>query len=124
MLALYIVDFSVAPSPPGAFGELLCTVSPVPAGTRSSTHIFTTQPFTSYYLQVGGAAGAGGAVGVALTCTPGTGASPCFFGAVVADTGDDDGTPDIGGPVPPPSAGVGPPDTGSGGYLRPSRGQD
>lgn len=110
VIGLYTVDYSVAPSPPGALKDVACFVSPI--GTGSVTHAFTTQPFTSYYMQVGGAASAGDAVYVALTCTPGSGAAPCFFGAVIGpDTGDDDG-----GPIPAPGI-VGPPDTGSGGYL-------
>jgi len=110
VMVVYKLDFRNGPSPPGALSELACVFKP---GEDFPVHTFTTEVFTTYYVQIGGAAGAGGALSVLLSCQRPPGQSPCVFGidpsGISIDTGDHDGAPDMGG--------VAPPETGSGGYL-------
>lgn len=118
VMAVYKIDYSINPSPLGALTQIACVFKPE---EDFPGYTLTTEPFTSYYVQIGGAAGAGGPLSVLLSCTPGAGLSPCFFGSVSIDTGE-------GEPVAPPVDGRGGggespggsvrgPDTGSGGYL-------
>lgn len=100
-------------SPPDALDLITCTVAA--ANARSLTVDFTTEPFTTYYVQAGGEDAAGGALAITMTCT----GNPCRFidnapppiqqGGGAAD-GDTEITPGVGGVVTLPS-------TGSGGYL-------
>lgn len=117
VIALYAIDYAVAPSPPGALVPLACAAQ---ADVGSIGHTFTTEPFTTYYVQVGGHSGAGGALTVELHCAPHPeSASPdgCFFGAVSVDTGGGEPVPLPDDSATFPSGGLTPPDTGSGGYL-------
>lgn len=106
--ALYKMDLRTSPSPPGSLALVTCDAGG--AGTRSGNITFTTEPFTTYYVQAGGADGAGGALTVHMTCP----APICRFQLDGIETGT--GGEDAGSPSNPSSSIAGP-DTGSGGYL-------
>lgn len=109
--AVYEIDYTISPSPLGALREVACKYAP---DEDFPTLAFITKPFTTYYVQFGGASGAGGLMSVLISCQPGQGASPCFFGSIVIDTGGGI----QGDPIPTgASGGVTLPDAGSGGYL-------
>jgi hypothetical protein len=117
VIAAYKIDStSGAFSPPGAFALLECLFEPDEDFPGLAV---TTEPFTSYYIQIGGADDTGGSLGVLVSC----GETPCgFSGASLEgiDTGVDEGA---GTEVATPAAGstiVGP-ESGSGGYLHPAR---
>jgi hypothetical protein len=116
VIALYRLDLSVAFSPPGALVEVDCAYTP---GADSQSLSFTTEP-GPYYIQVSGANGGFGELSVQMSCTPNPSSPPddaCFFGAITADTGSGV-PPDTGSGTPAPGGGtIGPPETGSGGYL-------
>jgi hypothetical protein len=120
VIAVYEVDYAISPSPPGAFGELGCSVG---AAGEYLTLTFNTEPFTNYYVQFGGEDGAGGILNVLLSCQRDPNQSPCNFGLIEPiETGDGgQGLPGTGGDTAPDTGGsiIGPV-TGSGGYL-PSR---
>jgi hypothetical protein len=114
VIGAYKIDqTSGAPSPPGAFALLECLFEP---DEDFPGLAITTEPFTSYYIQIGGADEAGGSLGVLVSC----GETPCRFSAEVLegiDTGVDQG---VGAEVGTSAAGstiIGP-ESGSGGYLR------
>jgi hypothetical protein len=126
VIALYTIDYTISPSPPGAFSEMACVVAAGPGEYLS--HTFTTEPFTSYHVQVGGAEGAGGGMSVLLSCQRPPDQSPCRFAEDPPETGQgggDEGVPpDVGGDATGGGSGaIGAPDTGSGGQkgARPSR---
>ena len=118
VVALYKLDLRTSPSPPGSLDLVTCDAGA--AGTGSGNITFTTEPFTTYYVQAGGAEGAGGALRVQMTCStaicrfptehppePGGGVGGGTGGAGGESTGAaNGGTGSIAGP-----------DTGSGGYL-------
>ena len=111
VMAVYKLDFRDGFSPPGALSELACVFKP---GEDFPVHTFTTEVFTTYYVQIGGAGGAGGELSVLLSCQRPPGQSPCLFTPFAVE-GPDSGP---GADSDPDSAGaLMPPETGSGGYL-------
>lgn len=94
------------PSPPGGI-ELIACADDGPGGIIEASVEVPTEPGVAYYAQVGGKAGVGGRLAVQIFC----GGCPVADQGPVTGTGGGQG----GGDVPPPS-GIGPPDTGSGGY--------
>lgn len=113
--AVYEVDLSLSISPLNSLRQVACAYA---AGDQSPSAEFVTEPFTTYYLQLGGEAGTGGEIGFSLRCTPDGGASPCFFGAV---EGPGTGVGQGGSGPPVGGGGVAPPDTGSGGHRARAR---
>ena len=109
VMAVYKLDFRNGSSPPGALSELACLFKP---GEDFPVHSFTTEPFTSYYIQIGGAAGAGGELSVLLSCQRPPNQSPCLFTPFAIEGPENGGDADSGGADP-----LAPPETGSGGYL-------
>jgi hypothetical protein len=104
VVAIYRVDYSTNPSPPGTLQLVQCA-----DGGNGS---FVTENLTDYLIQVGGRDGAGGNLSVEMICE--LHPVPCpFYSPAVPDTGGD-GTG--GEPVPPSGGAISPPETGSGGY--------
>jgi hypothetical protein len=105
VVAIYEVDFSTNPSPPGTLQLVQCA--------DGGNGTFVTENFTDYLIQVGGRDGAGGNVSVEMLCE----LPVCPFQGII--------TPDTGGNATPgPGTGgegggtIAPPSTGSGGYRR------
>lgn len=112
VLALY-TQSTRSFSPPGALDLLTCNVGD--PGSQAASLEFTTEPFTTYYIQAGGASGAGGLLTITMSCAEGVcrfiddAPTPIQQGGGAAD-GDTEIAPGVGGVVTLPS-------TGSGGYL-------